>query len=91
MPALFTRIVGRPKRDRTSATAWSMEGRSLTSTTSPMAAEPVVPILSAAASAPSPLTSKMATAAPSAASRSLIANPIPDAPPVTMATRCSLT
>ena len=44
-------------------------------------------ILAAAASADPPSRSKMATACPSAASRSLMARPIPDPPPVTMAVR----
>ena len=90
-PALLTRIVGRPSRSHTSTTPASRPGRSVTSTSTPMAVPPVAAILVAASSAASPLRSKMATAAPSAASRSLMARPMPEAPPVTMAMRSAVT
>ena len=89
-PALFTRMVGRPRRSRTSTTAASICARSVTSTVSPIALPPDATIFSAAARADAPSRSKMASACPSAASRSLMASPIPDPPPVTIATRTSV-
>jgi hypothetical protein len=90
IPALLTKMVGRPTLSRTSVTAASMRGRSVTSTVRPTAVPPEATILAAAASAEAPSRSKTATALPSAARRSLMAKPIPDPPPVTMATRWSV-
>jgi hypothetical protein len=84
---LLTRIVGRPRRARTSSTPASIIERSVTSTVTPMAVPPDASIFPAAASAASPLRSNTATAMPSAANRSLMASPIPEPPPVTIAIR----
>src|SRR5947207_1594690 len=89
-PALFTRIVGRPRRARTSSTPASIWGRSVTSTVTPRAVPPDASILEATSLAEPPSRSKTATAAPSAASRSLIARPMPEPPPVTIAVRREL-
>src|SRR5436305_2712062 len=89
-PALFTRMVGRPRRRRTSATPASIWERSVTSTVTPTAVPPDATILAAVASAELVSRSKTATAAPSAASRSLMASPMPEPPPVTIAVRSSL-
>src|SRR5205807_9231702 len=86
-PALFTRIVGLPRRERTSATPAAIWERSVTSTVTPVAVPPEVAILSAVASAELPSRSKTATAAPSLARRSLMARPMPEPPPVTIAVR----
>ena len=53
-PALLTRTVAAPRRARTSATAVSMAGRSVTSTVRPAAVPPAAAILAAASSAASP-------------------------------------
>ena len=89
-PALLTRMSGAPSRSTTSTTASSIRRRSVTSTFRPMARPPPASIPRAAVAAASPLRSKMATAAPSLARRSLMARPMPDAPPVTTVTRGSL-
>src|SRR5436190_1222681 len=86
-PALFTRIVGRPRRARTSATPASICCRSVTSTVNPIDVPPAASILAAVSSAELPSRSNTATAAPSVASRSLMARPIPEPPPVTIAVR----
>src|SRR2546423_10897920 len=86
-PALFTRIVGLPRRERTSATPAAIWERSVTSTVTPVAVPPEAAILSAVASAELPSRSKTATAAPSLARRSLMARPMPEPPPVTIAVR----
>src|SRR5438270_2149246 len=89
-PALFTRMVGLLRRLRTSATPVSIWARSVTSTVRPIAVPPDAAILAAASSAELPSLSKTATAAPSAARRSLTASPMPEPPPVTIAVRPEL-
>ena len=86
VPALFTRTVGRPSCSRTCVTPRSIWSRWVTSTVTPRAHPPRAD-LAGGRLGPSPSRSKTATANPSAASRSLMASPMPDPPPVTMATR----
>ncbi len=83
--ALFTRIVAAPSSARTCATARSMAGRSEMSTVTGSARPPARSIATAVAFAPPLSRSKTATAAPSTASRRLIAAPMPEPPPVTIA------
>src|SRR5438270_11775516 len=81
---------GRPMRRtrvRTSSTPASIWLRSVTSTVTAIPDAPDAAILAAVSSAALPSRSKIATAAPSLASRSLIAKPIPEPPPVTIAVR----
>src|SRR4051794_35317157 len=73
----------RPKCAIVVSTSCSTERTSSASNATPMAASPSS---SASRSAASALMSPIATRAPSAASRRALAAPIPDAPPVTMAT-----
>ena len=87
MPALVTRMVGRPNRSLTCVTASSIRGRSVTSTSRPTAVPPEASMAAAAASADAMSRSNTATARPSAPSRVAMASPIPEPPPVTMAVR----
>jgi hypothetical protein len=84
MPALFTRMWIAPRCWCTRATPASTWTRSDTSTAHASARSP---ISLAAFSAAGPSRSKIATLAPSAASRRATASPIPDAPPVITALR----
>jgi hypothetical protein len=70
----FTRIVGRPSRERTSSTALLMAARSVTSTVRPRALPPAAWIAAAASCAASPLTSTTATEAPSRANETAISS-----------------
>src|SRR3954462_4246997 len=72
-----------PKCSTAVSTSCSIERTSSASNATPIAASPSS---SASRSAASALMSPIATRAPSAASRRALAAPIPDAPPVTMAT-----
>ncbi len=91
VPALLTRMAGGPSSWRTSLHRRPHVLRApATSAATPMALPPSVPMTCAAAAAASPSTSRTATACPSLARRRLMASPIPDAAPVTIATRCSL-
>ena len=78
MPALLTSTSMGPSRAATSAMARSTSSSPVTSQRSVMAA---------ASAAPSGFMSSAATANPSSRSRPQVASPIPDAPPVTTATR----
>ena len=86
IPALLTRMVTGPNVSCTSDRPRSMSARSDTSTLKPLAVAPSALILLASTSAPSPFKSKIATFSPSCASRREIPRPIPEAPPVTIAT-----
>src|SRR3954451_2327356 len=86
-PALVTMISIGPSSARTFAMAASTAGRSLTSTAIPMAVAPVARNSLAALVAASASRSSSATLLPCAARRWAEASPMPDAPPVTTATR----
>src|SRR5215472_14733132 len=91
-PALVTRISVGPRVERISTKAASRAGRSVTSTTRPSAADPSACRSLATRCAPSPSRSSTATRWPRPARWWLVASPMPDAPPVTTATRdcCAL-
>src|SRR5262245_55763953 len=86
-PALVTMIPIGPSSARTFSSAASMAARSVTSTSAPIARAPPARSPSAAWRAASPFRSNRATRSPRPASCRPIASPIPDAPPVTTATR----
>src|SRR5579864_1217440 len=87
MPALVTSTSTGPRAWRTLSSAASTDARSLTSTSSANASAPAVRSSSAARSAPAPSRSSSATLWPRPASWRLTAYPMPDAAPVTTATR----
>ena len=87
MPALFTSRSSRPC-SRAAATAAGAKAGSLTSPTSVVTASGRAASLAVAAS-PSSARSVATTVAPSSTSRCTVARPMPDAPPVTSATRPS--
>src|SRR5689334_4530405 len=86
MPAELTSTSTGPSSARVRATAASIWARSDTSTAHPIARPPLAAMPAAARSAASPSRSRTDTCRPSRASRSLMASPMPDAPPVTIAT-----
>ena len=78
MPALLTSTSIGPSREATSAMALSTSASPVTSQRSASAAAPA---------APSGFMSSAATVNPSSRSRPQVASPMPEAPPVTTATR----
>src|SRR5437016_2581818 len=87
-PALVTTIATGPSSVRAFAIALSTAARSVTSTCTAIVCAPLaLPISSAARCASSLLRSSRATRCPPFASLRLMARPIPDAAPVTTATR----
>jgi hypothetical protein len=87
MPALVTRISIGPRSRRICANAWSTDARSATSVSTAIALVPLARSSSAALSAAGPLRSRTATLWPFLASSSATPKPMPEAPPVTTATR----
>ena len=86
IPALFTTISIPPKAKFAAAMAAAIAPSSVTSMAIPIALSEL-PISAATATAPSLSRSATTTQAPSAASRSAVAFPRPDAAPVTSAMR----
>ncbi len=87
MPALVTRSSTGPSPARTLSKAAATDARSATSTSTASASAPVACTCAAAASAAAPFWSRIATRWPSAANCNATPSPMPDAPPVTTATR----
>ncbi len=92
MPALFTRTSSRPASSVAAATARGAVAASPTSparATMPAEAAAPFPMASTASASASSSRSTATTVAPSSTSRCAVARPMPDAAPVTMATRPS--